>query len=222
MLDILLLVPEITKGMKSLGSKALLTIKNSTTVLDYQIQQFKKIDNNCNIYVGAGFECDKIRKVISKYNRVHVIENTNYTNTNQAKLIKLFIDNHTSSNNLLIVSNGILFKNLCIKNSIKSKIFLIDKPKTNFNIGCGESEEINYLFYDLPTPWSECALLDNNAVQNMKKICDSDNIDQLFLFELINTLMEKHNTIFDKHFISKKNIMKINTVKDISKAKLFI
>jgi len=222
MLDILLLVPEITKGMKSLGSKALLTIKNSTMVLDYQIQQLKKIDSNCNIFIGAGFECDKIRKVISKYSRVHIIENENYANTNQAKLIKLFIDNHVLINNLLIISNGVLFKNSCIKNSSKSKIFLIDKPKANFNIGCSQSDSVNYLFYDLPVPWSECILLDNIAIKNIKQICEYDNIDQMFLFELINILMERHNTIFDKHFIPKKNIMKINTAKDISRAKLFI
>ena len=222
MLDILLLVPEITKGMKSLGSKALLTIKNSTVVLDYQIQQLKKIEANCNIFIGAGFECDKIKKTITKYSRVQIIENNDYMNTNQAKLIKIFVDNHSSSNDLLIVSNGVLFKNSSIKYSSKSKIFLIDKPKANFNIGCNESDNVNYLFYDLPTAWSECVLLDSMAVKNMKDICSSQNIDQLFLFELINILIEKYNIVFDKNFISKKDIMKINTAKDISKAKLFI
>jgi choline kinase len=222
MLDTLLLVPEITKGMKSLGSKALLTIKNSTVVLDYQIQQLKKIEANCNIFIGAGFECDKIKKTITKYSRVQIIENNDYMNTNQAKLIKIFVDNHSSSNDLLIVSNGVLFKNSSIKYSSKSKIFLIDKPKANFNIGCNESDNVNYLFYDLPTAWSECVLLDNSAVENMKDICSSQNIDQLFLFELINILIEKYNIVFDKNFISKKDIMKINTAKDISKAKLFI
>jgi choline kinase len=176
--------------MKSLGSKALLTIKNSTVVLDYQIQQLKKIDSNCNIFIGAGFECDKIRKTIAKYSRVHIIENNEYMNTNQAKLIKLFIENHSSYNDLLIVSNGVLFKNSSIKYSSKSKIFLIDKPKANFNIGCNESDSVNYLFYDLPTAWSECVLLDSGAVQNIKDICDSQNIDQLFLFEIINILIE--------------------------------
>ena len=56
----------------------------------------------------------------------------------------------------------------------------------------------------------------------MKNVCDTQNVDQLFLFEIINILIEKHGVVFDKHFISKKNIMKINTAKDISKAKVFI
>jgi hypothetical protein len=222
MLDILLLVPEITKGMKSLGSKALLNIKNSTIVLDYQIQQLKKIDQNCNIFIGAGFESDKIRKAVAKYGLVNVIDNQNYINTNQAKLIKLFIDQRSSNNNLLIISNGILFKNSSLKYAGRSKIFLIDKPKSNFNIGCNDSDTVHYLFYDLPTQWSECVLLDDTAIKCMKNVCDTQNVDQLFLFEIINILIEKHGVVFDKHFISKKNIMKINTAKDISKAKVFI
>jgi len=222
MLDILLLVPEITKGMKSLGSKALLGIKNSTVVLDYQIQQLKKIDQNANIFIGTGFESDKIRKAIAKYSKVEIIENKNYATTNQAKLIQLFIDQKSSHNDLLIVSNGILFKNSCIKYSNGSKIFLIDKPKTNFNIGCNNSEMLHYLFYDLPTPWSECVLFDSQTVWQIGNICSSQNIDQLFLFELINILIEKYDVAFDKKFIPKQNIMKINTIKDISKAKIFI
>jgi hypothetical protein len=222
MLDILLLVPEITKGMKSLGSKALLSIKNSTIVLDYQIQQLKKIDPNANIFIGTGFESDKIKKAVSQYSKVHVLENKNYASTNQARLIKLFIDNKLSYNDLLIVSNGILFKNSCLKYGGGSKIFLIDKPKTNFNIGCNDSDMVNYLFYDLPTPWSECVLFESKAVEHISDICNSQNIDQLFLFEIINILIEKYSISFDKNFISKKDIMKINTAKDISRAKLFI
>jgi hypothetical protein len=222
MTDILLLVPEITKGMKSLGSKALLGIKNSTIVLDYQIQQLKKIDQNANIFIGTGFESDKIRKAITKYSKVHIIENKNYASSNQSKLIKLFIETRLSYNDLLIISNGILFKNSCIKYGGKSKIFLIDKPKANFNIGCNDSEMVHYLFYDLPTPWSECVLFDRETVHGIVDICKSQDIDQLFLFELVNILIEKYNISFDKGFISKKNIMKINTIKDIPKAKIFI
>jgi hypothetical protein len=177
---------------------------------------------DANIFIGTGFESDKIRKAIAKYSKVEIIENKNYATTNQAKLIQLFIDQKSSHNDLLIVSNGILFKNSCIKYSNGSKIFLIDKPKTNFNIGCNNSEMLHYLFYDLPTPWSECVLFDSQTVWQIGNICSSQNIDQLFLFELINILIEKYDVAFDKKFIPKQNIMKINTIKDISKAKIFI
>jgi hypothetical protein len=49
MIDALILVPEITKGMKSIGSKSLLEIKKKLSVLDYQIQSIRNIDKNIKI-----------------------------------------------------------------------------------------------------------------------------------------------------------------------------
>jgi hypothetical protein len=43
----------------------------------------------------------------------------------------------------------------------------------------------------------------------------------MYLFELINKAINLEQT-FEKEHINKKNIMKINTYKDINKAKLFI
>ena len=222
MLDVIILVPEITKGMKSVGSKALLKIKDSLSVLEYQIQQLKKCRKN-NIHIIGGFEIEKIYKTLSKY-KVNIIENRQYLFTNQAKGIKLFLENN-NCNNLFIVSNGILFKNNpfdCMSNG-QSKVFLIDKPKTNFNIGCADtdSDDVNYLFYDLPLAWSECSFFNKEAIDKFMELYEQQNLDQMYLFEIINKLVS-NNIRFDKQTIAKKNIMKINSVTDLSKAKIFI
>ena len=91
MLDALIIAPEITKGMKSLGSKALLTIKNSISILDYQIQELKKIDKNIFIYIATGFESDKVEKTARKYSNTKIIENNKYETSNQTKCLSLFI-----------------------------------------------------------------------------------------------------------------------------------
>jgi len=220
--DILILVPEITKGMKSVGSKALLHIKNSVSVLQYQIDQIKKYDKHANIFIGTGFESEKIKKIFKSYHKnLYFIENPEYSRTNQAYILGKFAQEY-SSNQLLVISNGILFKNNPFKMSDESKIFLIDKPKYNFTIGCSESDDIHYLFYDLPIAWSECVSFNRMAVNCINHINKEINISQMYLFELINLLIEKHNIHFDRDFINKKNIMKINSTKDISKAKVFI
>ena len=122
---------------------------------------------------------------------------------------------------MLVISNGVLFKNFPFFDTDRSKIFLIDKPKANFTIGCSESEKIEYLFYDLPTQWSECVFLNQEATSTLKDMFDKHLYDQMYLFELLNTLIS-HNIHFDKNILSKKNIMKINGTKDISRAKIFI
>ena len=223
MLDALIIAPEITKGMKSLGSKALLNIKNSVSILDYQIQELKKLHKNINIFIATGFESDKIKKVATKYSNIEIIENKNYEISNQAKCLSIFSSLY-SSERLLIISNGILFKNQtfdCFDNN-HSKIFVIDKQKNNFTIGCNSGEQLNYLFYDLPTPWTECLLLNKQSIETVRDISENHNIDHLYLFEIINLMIEKHHIRFDSIKIPKKNIMKINTIKDIPKAKLFI
>lgn len=220
--NVFILVPEITKGMKSIGSKALLSIKNSTSVLEYQINQIRKFHKKCRIFIGTGFESDKIKSLLEKYNNVYFIDNINYDSTNQSKLFPLLFHKF-SINNLLVISNGILYRNnpfVFDKNT--SQLFVLDKPKNNFAIGCCESEQVNYLFYDLPILWSECVYFNTETIEQIKDITTLKNINQLYLFELINTLIERYHTNFNKTFIKKTNIMKINTLKDIPKAKLFI
>lgn len=223
MLDALIIVPEITKGMKSIGSKALLKIKDSLSILEYQIQQLKKINRKIDIHIIAGFEIEKIKKTLNK-SKVNIIYEHEYMYTSQSKCLRLFLDSYDSSN-LFVISNGIIFKNspFDLTESNTSKVFLIDKPKNNFNIGCCEtnSENINYLFYDLPTAWSECIYLTHDAVQKFKEISQDKTMDQMYLFEIINQLILS-NISFYKHYIPKKNIMKINTIKDLTKAKVFI
>lgn len=223
MLDIVIIVPEITKGMKSIGSKALLKIKDSTSILEYQIQQLKKAHKKTNIHVIAGFEVEKIKKTLIKY-KVNILYNEEYLSTNQSKCLDLFLKSY-DTDGLLVVSNGVIFKNnvFDLTDKMESKVFLIDKPKTNFNIGCCDdnSSNLNYLFYDLPICWSECVYMNSTAIRAFRAVSEEENISQMYLFEILNNLASK-KVNFNKEYISKKNIMKINTTKDLSKAKLFI
>jgi choline kinase len=191
-------------------------------VLEYQIQQIRKFNKKTKIYIGTGFESDKVKKLFSKYHDVYFIDNPDYENTNQSKLISIFAKLY-EVDNLLVISNGILFRNNPFGqiNNV-SKIFVLDKPKNNFTIGCCESDKLNYLFYDLPVLWTECVFFNKLAIQQIKNLSDIRNIHQLYLFELVNKLIEEYDTSFAKEIIKKQNIMKINTVKDITKAKLFV
>lgn len=222
MLDVVIVVPEITKGMKSIGSKALLKIKDSLSILEYQIQQIKK-NKKYNIHIIAGFEIEKIQKTLSKY-KVNIVYNSEYLHTNQTRCIRLFLENHQSEK-LFIIGNGIIFKNnpFDLSDNAYSKVFMIDKPKANFNIGCTDSpkDNISYLFYDLPVAWSECAYLSQDAIHKFLELSQERNLDQMYIFEMINVLLSR-NIKFDKQYISKKDIMKINSVNDLPKAKLFI
>jgi bifunctional N-acetylglucosamine-1-phosphate-uridyltransferase/glucosamine-1-phosphate-acetyltransferase GlmU-like protein len=222
-MDVLIIAPEITKGMKSIGSKALLKIKQSISVIEYQINEIKKYNSHNKITIVSGFEHDKISKLYSNTRNINIVYNPEYTNTNHGESLSVFLDQMNPGKNLLVITNGVLFKNNPFKSKINnnlSQIYCINKPKTNFDIGYIGDTSIEYLFFDLPNKWTECVMFNQEALSLIRNI-DKQKISQMYLFEIINLLIEK-KIIFNIQTSDKKYFMKINNAKDISKAKVFI
>jgi len=197
MIDSLILIPEVTKGMKSIGSKSLLKIKN-IPILEHQINEILSINEHIRLNIATGFDHDRISKHINtKYSNIRFIYNELYSTTNQMKALALYLE-HNSCENLLIINSGILLKNQEIKFSTlsgNSKIYLLNKPRANFNIGCSVGSLTEYLFYDLPNIWSECVYLNKEAILSLKEIIQAKNTDQFYLFEIINALILKNISI---------------------------
>lgn len=223
-MDILIIAPEITKGMKSIGSKALLKIKQSISVIEYQINEIKKYNSQSVITIVSGFEHDKILKLYSNTKNINIVYNPDYATTNHGASLSIFLDQLKKNQNLLVITNGVLFKNNPFKikstHNHNSQIYCINKPKTNFDIGYIGESSIEYLFFDLPNKWTECVMFNSSALDAIKNI-DKQRISQMYLFEIINLLIEQ-KIHFNVQTADKKNFMKINNVRDIPKAKVFI
>jgi hypothetical protein len=223
MTDALIIIPEITKGMKSIGSKALLK-SNNLSLIEYQINQIKNINKSICISIITGFDHDRILKLLTyKYDNLNIIYNDQYEHTNQADHLLLFLEKKLNVKKLLIINGGVLFKNFTIlyeNLTGSSKIYLLDKPKNNFTIGCDTGDTLEYLFYDLPVLWSECLFLNEDSIKLLHDIITSISIKQMYLFEIVNQLINK-DTIFDKVYIKKQDILKINSIKDLPKMKNF-
>jgi hypothetical protein len=224
MINILVLVPEITKGMKSIGSKSLIKLKHSKSVIEHQIEKLQSISNQVSICIATGFDHDRINKTIEKYKHIKTIHNPQYEETNYGKSLSLYLTQHPKVNNLLIIGSGVLFKhNVFSKELLKqnSKLLVLDKPSPNFTIGCNRNTRLEYLFYDLPETWTECAYLNDAAIGTIKTLMLNKTIDQMYVFEIINELL-RLGVSFDKHTCSKNSFYKILGTKDVNKAKLFI
>ena len=224
MLNALILIPEITKGMKSTGSKSLLKIRNSKCIIEYQIEQLLSISKNIKITIGTGFDNDRITSAINRYSKVDYIFNPKYEHTNFGESLKLYFDKYKDIDNLLLIGSGILFRSgtfapAQLKNT--SKIFLLDKPKHNFDLGCNTGNNLEYLFYELPDIWSECIYLNKKAIKCLYDISQSKSIEQMYIFELINDMLS-YNIKIEKVSLSKSNFVKINTAKDIGRARVFV
>jgi hypothetical protein len=222
MIDILIITPEITKGMKSVGSKCLLPLRKNLSVIEYQIAQAQKITKQSHITINIGFDSEKIISKLYRYRTIRYLVNHDYNNTNQAKNLLLYIDQYKPKN-LLILSSGLLLKENTIEKThlqAECKIFMLHKHKNNFSIGSSMSKNLEYLFFDMDEPWTEIVYLNEDAI-NILSTCDRNIFKQMYLFEVINFLLSK-NIKFTKVYINKGSIMKINNYKDLDKAKVFI
>jgi hypothetical protein len=223
MIDILLISPEITKGMKSTGPKCLLPLRKNLTVIEYQISQLQKIKPS-KITINIGFEYEKILDALYRYKTIDYLINSRYDITNQASNLISYIKKHKPSQ-LLVYSSGLLIKNnIILKNQLchtdSCKLFILNKNKHNFDIGCSNMPNPDYLFYDMPESWAEIFYLNKQAIETLAD-CPESIFEQMYLFEVINVLLQK-NILFDKIYINKSNIMKIQTMKDLPTARLFI
>lgn len=218
-LNALIIATEVTKGMKSMGSKSLLKLKNSIFVIEYQINELRKHYKDIDITIATGFESEKMVKVLSCYG-VKFLYNDQYTITNQGKSIIDYLIKETPSS-LLIISSGILFKYSLGKIEEDSAIFILDRPKADFTIGCNNNSDLLYLFYDLPDKWSECVFLNRTDLDVLKRLVQIRDINQMYLFEIMNLLSES-GSLFKKIKIPKSKIMKISNVKDLPRARSFV
>ena len=151
---------------------------------------------------------------------INLIHNKDYINTNYGHSLQLYLKQYLPKN-LMIITNGVLLrKTLPITND--SSVYSIKKQKNGFSVGFNEtaSNSINYLFYDLPISWIECVYLNSSAVAKLKNISSKNNIKQLFLFEIINLLVDNNIDIKDIS-INNSDVIKIINNKDINKMKNF-
>ena len=227
MIDIVFIIPEITKGMKSFGPKALIPLKGRT-LIEHQIELIRSVYKNNNIYLLTGFESERIKKTIatsrhiSKKN-IFILENKNYETHGQIASIFEYLDTRNQNNGAIFLNNGIITKfnfqkNIQMQNN---SIFFIQGKKLNFNIGCNTIENTEYLFYDLPVLWSECVYLNNETLRLIHSLILPYELKTLFFFEVINKLLDK-SILFNNVIIPKSQITKVNNIKDIKKLKTFV
>lgn len=219
-LSAIILASEITKGMKSIGSKALLPISGSITVIDYQIQFLKRFYNPIDIYICTGFEHEKIVKKTQKYKDIKYVYNKNYIRHNQMDSLLLCLDRYKLDRSLILANGVLISEKIYLGNN--TEIFTINSPKKiDFTIGCNVSNShTDYLFYDLPNKWIEFAFINNDGIKALLEYSKIKDISKLFLFEGLNILSENVHPLKIKE-VHKTAAIKINTTKDLLKAKKY-
>lgn len=220
----IILVSEITKGMKSIGSKSLLKIDENLTPIDHQIQYLKKYYNPIKIILCTGFDHDKIKHHVKKYKNVELCFNTDYLNDNQGGSLVKCLKTHKPNNTLILTNGLLLFDKIKFKDSSSTYFIDATKDKRNyFEIGSNNINQDGYLFYDLNNKWIELLFLHQKDIQILTDVKDISMVSKLFLFELINKIRTLENNSLEFIKLLKQDIypIKINNLKDLTYAKKY-
>lgn len=218
----ILLVSDITKGMKSIGSKALLEIDNGIAALDHQISYIKKYYRPKKIILCTGFDHDRIVHKTRKYKNIEYSYNDNYAIDNQSGSLIRCLQQYEISNAMIITNGLILFDKIYLENYSSTYFINSNRDKKKyFDIGTNTVGDPGYLFYDLNYKWIETSFIHRDIIDKLRE----KNIkitSKLFLFELLNNIIEdKYDIKFIKLDHQKIYPIKINCMKDLTNVKKY-
>ena len=215
---------EITRGMKSVGPKALLKSKKSKELINCQILGLENKKLDLKLILGFGY--DKIKKKVEN-DKIDIIKNDLFEETNHGYAFELILDHYNDKKyaGCMIINNGILLNKSIISqildsNLKESKIFYINTKKdTNFNIGFTiNNDKVEHMFFNLGNNlWGEVLYIDNESIKKHRQLYTS-SMRNMFLFELINKSID-NGMIYKPIKLRNSDIVKISTTKDSYKIK---
>lgn len=229
-ISVLILTTLSDHGIKSLGNKSLIKIKQKPIVV-YQIECIKKAlrSTEYEIVIVCSFDCTKIEKTIKQYmkntNVRIVYEQSENINFGGALMTGIF---NASYENILYFNYGLVFRNNVLTPALKERennFAIIAKnhlQNENVDVGCFiEDNTVSNLFFNLAEhKYLDCAFFHKETIRYLRKHTTPEQYRNKFTFEIINKLLEKFT--FDAKLINSRDALMIDSQKTLNKSKRFI
>lgn len=213
LISVVILAASAGYRMKGFGSRSLCTMYGGTTLLQHQINVIKRVFNNFELIIVSGFESDKLVKY--KQSNVRFVENQLFDTTGEAEQLRLAINNITTDK-LLLINGDTLFDGKSISEfKNMSSTLLYNNNDTNEIGATVVNNYLTYLSYDLEEKWSGITYLTNKELEITKKIINNRDLNKLFMFEIINKVIDKNVKI--NAFNNNSKIFKIMSSEHIEK-----
>lgn len=191
-MTVIILAANISYGMKSYGPKSLLNINTHETLLEYQLNLIKTVFPNSDIILVVGFEAQKIIRKCPSH--IRIVENQLYETSNEVEQVRLAL-NCTVTNNVLIIKDDIIFNPETLLEISKQESCLIydtngqiDQANVGITVIDGYA---TMLAYEIPTKWCHIVYLAKNETRILKQLCNKKDYTKLYLFEILNMLLQK-------------------------------
>jgi len=215
-----------TKNMKYIGPKSSVTVpikKQKSTLIEHNINYTKELFDDLRHHVVVGFESEKTIRLLNGIDKLSYNIILDYKNTNHGKVLKdvLVKYDRSQSDGVFIVSDisCIITQKIKLDNS-KNYIFTTNKNVNNNDMTCNiVDDKVEHISYDTSSYyWNGMCYLTNETIRLLKHINNTKFTDPLFLFEIINYLID-HGVVFDHCYLKPRQHSYVsNTTLKSSKA----
>lgn len=216
-------------GIKSLGSKSLLTFKNQY-LIEYQIHTIQSALKNIDheIIIMCGFDCNRVYKTLSplmKKLNIRLFKENNDPNLNFGGSFLRSLE-YIRYNQVLSINYGVLFRKNVIQNLINNNLNNVigiakNHPlNDNIKIGCHlEQNNVINLFYNLgQNKYLDINFWSPDIIEYIKKNLSFDDHKNKFIFEIVN-LLNNYNHKFVCSNIHMKDCVFIDSLNILTKSK---
>jgi choline kinase len=217
--DVAVIIPTAGPGkrMVSYGPRPLLKIDN-ITVIEHQINIFRKVFHNPQIILVVGHDANKIMS--NTPDDIIKVENENYENTNVVRSIGIGL-RVTQLKQVVVAYGDLVFNEEAVKIGIDKSTLIVDSvcEKDKKKIGCVVADSnISHLDYDLANHWKQIMVLVGKELKLFKKVAWNPDNYHLFDFEALNQVLADGGR-FVACCPTNMKIVDIDTSKDIIEAK---
>jgi choline kinase len=226
-ISVILLCTLPDAGIKSLGSKCLISV-NKKNIIQHQIDIINSVCSNHEIIISLCFDSNRVYKNIkNKYKNIKIIKNQEFDNINFGGAFIKALD-YVKYDNILVINYGCVYTANTIKKILNNPsnnniVGVIEsKHSENINIGCyiDENQIINIFFNLGNIKYCDMFYVNNNTKKAIQNKFNQDYTNNKFTFELINSIIEdghKFKPVFlsDKDYIFLNNLQTLNRCKRI-------
>lgn len=220
---ITVIIPAAGTGrrMKTYGPKPMINI-GKKTILQRQIDIIKEYFKSVKFIIVTGFESDKLIQNSPK--DFIKLENELYKETNVARSVSIAL-NAVESDRVLVLMGDLVFSKEAIgmldyNSSCTSAS--IDSHR-EAEVGCIISKNgvLLNMMYDLELKWNQIVYLQGKELKLFKEACTKRRNKKLFLFEIMNKVIDKGGKI-NCIINDKIKVIDVDNSKDLLKIKEII
>lgn len=221
---IIIAAASLGRRMKTSGPKAAIKISENETVIERQINIFKRHFPEFKIVVVSGAAPDKMKKIVGE--RAEVVVNKEFETTNTAFSISIALEKHKCDNLIFSCGDLVFNDNLINQLDLNFSSLILDNNKEyrTKEVGCAiynDNFKIDHVNYGINPKWAQIAFMKKEEVLLLKTILKSERTKRWFAFELINKIIDMGGSFYVNEPRGGA-VVEIDSHQDIVRAKEFV